>query len=80
MDWSHPETYSVFPRFRQHVDFVFKGLLCKAEKKGQARWLGLWIGKQGHEIYKTFDWEEGEEDAPKKILDNSMCTSDLDKT
>lgn len=69
MDWSHPETYSEFLRFRQHVDFVFKGPLCKADKKDKAGWLGIWIGKQGREIYKTFDWDDGEEDDPKKILD-----------
>ncbi|XP_062574567.1 uncharacterized protein LOC134236415 [Saccostrea cucullata] len=69
MDWSHPETYSEFLRFRQHVDFVFKGPLCKSDKKDKAGWLGIWIGKHGREVYKTFDWEQGDADDPKKILD-----------
>uniref|UniRef100_A0A8W8MFP5 Uncharacterized protein n=1 Tax=Magallana gigas TaxID=29159 RepID=A0A8W8MFP5_MAGGI len=64
MDWSHPETYSEFLWFRQHVE-----PWCKADKKDKAGWLGIWIGKQGREMYKTFYWDDGEEDDPKKILD-----------
>ena len=28
----------------------------------------MWIGQQGREVYKTFNWEDGEEDDPQKIF------------
>ena len=36
MDWSHPETYNEFLRFRQHVEFVYKGPLSKSNDKEKA--------------------------------------------
>lgn len=30
--------------------------------------MGLWIGQQGREIHKTFNWTDGEQDDPSAIL------------
>lgn len=68
-NWGAPDVYQEFQRFKQHVEFTFKGPLVKAEPKDRAGWLGLWIGQQGREVYKTFKWEENEQDDPNKILD-----------
>ncbi|KAJ8305094.1 hypothetical protein KUTeg_017354 [Tegillarca granosa] len=68
-NWEASDTFQEFQRFRQHVNFTFKGPLCKSDAKDKAGWIGLWIGQQGREIYKTLTWDEGEEDAPDKILD-----------
>ncbi|KAJ8315281.1 LOW QUALITY PROTEIN: hypothetical protein KUTeg_007431, partial [Tegillarca granosa] len=68
-NWEASETFQEFQRFRQHVHFTFKGPLCKFDAKDKAGWIGLWIGQQGREIYKTIAWDEGEEDAPDNILD-----------
>ena len=59
MDWSHPATYNEFLRFRQHVDVVYKGPLCEADKKDKAGWLDIWKGKHCREVYNTFELEEG---------------------
>ena len=71
LDWGAPDMYKEFSRFRQHVDFVFKGPLNAAKDKDRAGWLGLWIGKQGREVYKTLYWGENNEgqDKPATILD-----------
>nr|XP_022311305.1 uncharacterized protein K02A2.6-like [Crassostrea virginica] len=69
LDWEAPDMYQEFCRFKQHVEFVFKGPLTSAKDKDRAGWLGIWVGKQGREIYKTFVWEEGDTDKPNKILD-----------
>lgn len=69
LDWDASDMYQEFCRFTQHVQFVFKGPLASAKDKDRAGWLGIWIGKQGREVYKTFDWESGDEDKPDKILD-----------
>ena len=69
LDWDAQDTYKEFIRFRQHVDFVFKGPLAKASDKDRAGWIGMWIGRQGKEVYKTLTWQEAEEDNPTAILD-----------
>ncbi|XP_062601691.1 uncharacterized protein K02A2.6-like [Saccostrea cucullata] len=83
LDWVTPDMYQEFCYFKQHVQFVFKGLLTSAKDKDRATgtwslraspcdragWLGIWVGKQGREVYKTFEWDSGDEDKPNKILD-----------
>ena len=45
-----------------------KGLLLNLKKKDCAGWLGMWIGQQGRDIYKTFTWDAGQEDNLAEIL------------
>ncbi|VDI05942.1 Hypothetical predicted protein [Mytilus galloprovincialis] len=68
LNWGAPDVYQEFQRFKQHVEFTFKGPLVKAEPADRAGWLGLWIGQQGREVYKTFVWQENEQDNPDIIL------------
>lgn len=69
-DWDTSDKYQEFLRFKQHVDFVFKGPLCdeNVTEKAKAAWLGLWIGQQGREVYKTFQWDGDEQDKPETVL------------
>lgn len=67
-NWTAADVYQEFSRFKQHVEFTFKGPLAKSEKKDKAGWLGMWIGQQGREIYKTFTFNPNEEDDPTVIL------------
>ena len=67
-NWDAKDVYQEFQRFQQHVEFTFKGPLAKADKKDCAGWLGMWIGQQGREIYKTFKFEAGQEDDPSAVL------------
>ena len=68
LQWGAKDMYQEFQRFRQHVNFTFKGLLASTVKKHHARWLGMWINQQGRELYKTFVFEDGEEDDPEIVL------------
>ncbi|CAC5389962.1 unnamed protein product [Mytilus coruscus] len=68
LNWGAPDVFQEFQRFKQHVEFTFKGTLVKAEHADRADWLGLWIGQQGREVYKTFVWEENKQDDPDIIL------------
>lgn len=70
MNWNAKDMYEEFKRFKEHVDFVFSGPLCKAEKNEKTGWLGMWVGLEGREAYKTFTWEEGEKDYPDEVLHN----------
>lgn len=47
----------------------------RVNRKAACR-LGMWIGEQGQEIYKTFSWEEGERNDP---FNNSQIHSQLYK-
>lgn len=69
IDWDSADLYQEFGRFKSHVKFVFDGPLSDLKIKQQAGWLGTWIGQQGRETYKTFLWEEGEQEDPSKVLD-----------
>ena len=66
-NWDAKDTYQEFQRFKQHVEFTFKGPLAKSDKKDCAGWLGMWIGQQGREVYKTFTWDAGQEDDPAEF-------------
>ncbi|XP_052762296.1 uncharacterized protein K02A2.6-like [Mya arenaria] len=68
LDWGARDLYSEFQRFKQHVEFTCQGPLAGTEKKVLACWVGMWIGQEGREIYKTLDWKEGEKDDNTKIL------------
>ncbi len=61
--------YQEFERFRSHVSFIFDGPFSELTAKKQAGWLGMWIGEQGREIYKTLNWADGEKEDPVKVLD-----------
>ena len=74
-NWDTSDTFQEFQRFKQHVQFTFKGPLSKADNKDKAGWLGMWIGPQGREIYKTFTWtvdpdhpDVNEQDDPDIVL------------
>ena len=69
LNWAAKDMYQKFQRFKQHVEFTFKGPLASADKKHKAGWLGMWINQQGREIYKTFTFNDGEEDDPSKVLE-----------
>lgn len=70
IDWSSPELFQEFQRFRNHCSFVFQGPLSATTDKEKAGWLGTWIGAEGREIYKTLPWaSNAEKEKPDKVLD-----------
>ena len=68
-DWQAGDLYQEFCRFKQHVGFIFKGPLAKSDNKHKAGWIGMWIGQEGREVYKTFVFQNEDEDKPEKILE-----------
>ena len=42
-NWDPQDAYWEFQRFKQHVEFPFKGPLAKSDKPDRAGWLGKWI-------------------------------------
>ena len=70
IDWHAADLFGEFTRFRDHVQFMFAGLLSELNPKRKAGWLGTWIGTHGCEVYKMFTWEETEKDDAYKILDH----------
>uniref|UniRef100_UPI00358DDFDB ubiquinone biosynthesis O-methyltransferase, mitochondrial isoform X1 n=1 Tax=Myxine glutinosa TaxID=7769 RepID=UPI00358DDFDB len=68
IDWDAADLLGEFTRFRDHVQSVFAGPLSELIPKEKATWLGIWIGAHGRDIYKTFTWEENEEDDPDRVL------------
>ena len=46
-NWDASDTFQEFQRFKQHVQFTFKGPLSKADNKDKAGWLGSRLTKHG---------------------------------
>ena len=72
--WGAGDVYQEFKRFKQHVEFTFKGPLATADKASKAGWLGMWIGQEGREIYKTFTWAAAEDENDPDVVLNKMET------
>ena len=79
-DWQAGDMYKEFCRFKQYVGFIFKGPLAKSDNKHKAGWIGMWIGQVGREVYKTFVFQNEDEDKPEKILENLNTMFALRKT
>lgn len=67
-NWDAADSFQEFQRFKQHVEFTFKGPLASSDDKDKTGWLGMWIGQQGREIYKTFVFEGHQADDPAVVL------------
>ena len=67
-DWQAADLYQKFQRFQEHVNFSFQVPLVRAKDKDKVGWLGLWIGLQDREVFKTITWVQGEKDKPDVIL------------
>ena len=63
-----PRSFPRIQKVRTARRVQFLGTLATADMKHRAGWLGMWIGQQGREIFKTFTFEEGEKENPDKIL------------
>jgi len=57
MDWSSPgDLYKRFKLFKQKCQLIFDGPLEKSTEMKKVRFLLLWIGDKGLEIYNTVTW------------------------
>lgn len=63
MDWSSPgDIHKRFKLFKQKCELIFDGPLEKSSEQKKVRFLLLWIGDKGLEIYNTATWAaEGDE-------------------
>jgi len=68
LNWGASDMYQEYSRFKQHVEFTFKGPLATTDEKHKCGWLGMWINQQGREIYKTLNFVDDKEEDPDKIL------------
>ena len=68
LNWNAQDLYQEYTRFVQHVRFTFLGPLAATDKQQKAGWVGMWIGQQGREIYKTLHLTQEEEADPDIIL------------
>ena len=68
-DWQTGDLYQEFCRFKQHVGFIFIGPLDKSDNKHRAGWIGIWIGQEVREVYKTFVFKNEDREWTEKILE-----------
>ena len=86
LDWNAADLYQEFERFKNHCTFVFNGPLSEKSDTDKAGWIGLWIGQQGREIYKTFNWTLKtsmvflKKIRPRPFCRSSKTTYDQEKT
>ena len=69
MDWGARHLYSEYQRFKQHVEFTCQGPLAGTNPKVLAGWMGMWLGQEGREVFKTLQWDDGEMEDHAKIIE-----------
>ena len=63
MDWDSTNLPDAWKTFQQHVDLIFTGPLADKEEPILCKYLLLWIGDKGRDIFNTL--EISAEDAKK---------------
>ena len=69
MSWDSPNLPEQWEKFEQHARLVFAGPLADKEEKVQCKYLLLWVGDRGREIYNTWNLSVGDQ---KKL--DTICT------
>jgi hypothetical protein len=69
MSWDAVNLSEAWKKFEQHARLVFAGPLSEKEEEVQCKYLLLWVGDRGREIYNT--WNLSAEN--QKVL-NTICT------
>ena len=69
MSWDAVNLSEAWKKFEQHARLVFAGPLSDKEEEVQCKYLLLWVGDRGREIYNT--WNLSAEN--QKVL-NTFCT------
>ena len=61
MDWESTNLPEAWKKFQQHVDLIFSGPLSEKDENIKWKYLLLWIGDKGRDIYNT--WQLSKDDA-----------------
>jgi hypothetical protein len=54
LDWDSTNLPEAWARFKQHVDLMFEGPLAEKEEVIKCKYLLLWSGERGREIYNSW--------------------------
>ena len=65
LDWDSGDLPAQWKKFRQHAEFMFKGLLSRNSEAEKCNYLMIWVGEKGREIYSTWTMT----DAGRKSLE-----------
>lgn len=65
MDWESTNLPEAWKKFRQHVDLIFSGPLADKDEAIHCKYLLLWIGDRGRDVYNT--WHGISEDDLNKL-------------
>ena len=59
MKWDSQDVYRDLCRFRQKCEFVFDTSVSKATKSQQVKYVLLWMGDRGLDIYESWNMPKG---------------------
>jgi len=65
MNWDSTNLPEPWKKFRQHVDLIFGGPLADKEEHIHCKYILLWIGDKGRDVFNT--WQNISEDDGKKL-------------
>ena len=69
MDWSSSgDVHKRFKLFRKKCEFIFERPLGGVVQKKQVRYLLIWVGDKGLEIYNTTTWIADDKDKKEPVL------------
>lgn len=60
MQWDASNPLESWKKFRQHVELIFQGPFVEKEEKQKIRYLLLWAGEKGRDVYNTWTLSEDE--------------------
>ena len=68
MEWDSPEKVVTFSKFKRKL--LFKTYFKSTEEKERVRYILLWLGDEGYEIFRIFTRETaGDAKKPDKVLE-----------
>ena len=74
IDWTPgPDLAQRVKRFRQKCELLFEGPLKARTNEQKCKYLLLWAGDQGLDLYNTWNLDDNAKNKPEEYGSKSMC-------
>lgn len=67
INWTSANLAEEWNRFEDHANLMFMGPLKRCSDDEKAAYIRIWIGEQGREIYKSWNWDDDQGKNPTNL-------------